>query len=180
MPRGDWLQSFLGQAVYPLDPDVSTISIIDVAHALSNQCRFLGHSRIFYSVAQHSVFVSELVPPQDALWGLLHDASEAYLGDVPRPLKKLPEFEQYRIIERLTTKLICEIFGLPPQQPESVTHADLVALATEARDLMAPPPQPWNPMPPPSERHIVPISPKQAEHAFLERFWQLRGERGHG
>lgn len=179
MPRGDWIQSFLGNVVYPLDPDPSTISIIDIGHALSNQCRFLGHTESFYSVAQHCLFVSEEVPPQDALWGLLHDASEAYLSDVPRPLKKLPEFEQYRTVERLLMKTICEVFGLPLEQPQSVTHADLVALATEVRDLMAPSQQPWDAMPPPSKRRIVPLTPKEAEKRFLDRFWKLRKEQCH-
>ena len=84
-----WVQTVTGKAFYPLKPDPSLISIEDIAWALSMQCRFAGHVLHFYSVAEHCVYISNSVPMEDALWGLLHDATEAYLTDVPRPLKPL-------------------------------------------------------------------------------------------
>jgi uncharacterized protein len=88
---GDWIQTYTGKQFWPLSPLPEDIVIEDIAHALSMQCRFGGHVRTFYSVAQHSVHVSLLVEPQYALWGLLHDAAEAYLVDLPRPIKKFSE-----------------------------------------------------------------------------------------
>lgn len=143
MSRGDWLQTFTTRQVYPLDLRPGDVDIRDIAHALSLQCRFAGHTRGLYSVGQHSLHVAEYLrdrgePASVVLWGLLHDASEAYLSDVPRPLKRLPEFAFYREAERRAMGVICERFCLPADEPPVVKHADGVLLATEARDLMAP------------------------------------------
>ena len=113
-----------GIRFWPLLPNPADIRIEDIAHALSNQCRFGGHAREFYSVAEHCVRVSQNCRPEDALWGLLHDASEAYLSDVPAPLKELPQFEAYRAAERSLQGTIAVRFGLSTEQPRSVTEAD--------------------------------------------------------
>lgn len=134
--RGDWMQLASGKAFYPLDPRPEDIELADIAGALSRVCRFGGHVSAFYSVAQHSVLVSQVCDPADALWGLLHDASEAYLGDLIRPLKRQPECAGYCAAEARLMAVICERFGLPPEMPASVARADEVLLATEARDLM--------------------------------------------
>src|SRR5579885_2784587 len=91
MRHGDWIQTYCGVAFYPLDPRPEEILIEDIAHALSMLCRFTGHVKRFYSVAQHCVYVSHRCDPKDALWGLLHDAAEAYLNDISRPVKSLRE-----------------------------------------------------------------------------------------
>jgi hypothetical protein len=117
-----------------LHPELSEFTIEDIACALSKLCRFTGHTRVFYSVAQHSVMVSNLVPPQDALAGLLHDASEAFLNDINSPLKQL--LTQYKEIEKRVESVIMRNFGLPETLPTSVKTADLIMLATEKRDLM--------------------------------------------
>lgn len=75
--------TFTGRRIDTLAPDPCEIEIDDIAHSLAQQCRFLGHTDGFYSVAQHSVLVSGFVPDRDALWGLLHDAAEAYVCDLP-------------------------------------------------------------------------------------------------
>jgi 5'-deoxynucleotidase YfbR-like HD superfamily hydrolase len=158
------------------EPQLDTITIEDIAHGLSLCCRFAGHSRAFYSVAQHSLILSRLVPAEFALAGLLHDASEAYLGDITRPLKeRLP---QYREIERRVERAIFARFGLAYPLPPAVKHADLVMLATERRDLMRPNGT-WpilagiEPLP----ETITPMDSDRAKALFLHRFGELGGYR---
>lgn len=117
-----------------LDPQNSVIDINDIGRALSKICRFTGHTNEFYSVAQHSVLVSYAVPEQLALTGLLHDATEAYLGDVSAPLKQL--LPDYKALESKIEAVILQRFKLPETLPTEVKIADLILLATEKRDLM--------------------------------------------
>jgi uncharacterized protein len=176
-----WIQTFTGKQFFPLDPDPADIDIVDIAHALSNICRFTGHCREFYSVAEHSIRVSRIVPEKDALWGLLHDASEAYICDVARPLKRWPEFEAvYRPIEDRLMRAVCERFGLPVEMPASVREADLVLLHTEARDLMGKPPQDWHFEARALDWNIVPLSSRLARADFLEHFNQLTADEAPG
>lgn len=135
----DYIMTFTGKRMRPLQPDPDDIDIEDIAHALSNLCRFSGHVRRFYSVAQHSVLVSHFCNPADALWGLLHDAPEAYLLDLPRPVKKGLRFHGnavYDVAEDALMDCVCRKFGLDPEMPVSVRKADDVMLATEAHQLM--------------------------------------------
>lgn len=155
----------------------------DIAHSLSNQCRFTGHTRTFYSVAQHSVLVSRVCSGQDALWGLLHDASEAYLTDFCTPLKSSPQFGPYYYdVEADLMEVICRRFGLPLWEPDSVTEADKRLLVTEQRDLMGVEEIPdWPEVArtyyqyEPLEQTITPWSPRQSEARFLSRFQKLTG-----
>jgi 5'-deoxynucleotidase YfbR-like HD superfamily hydrolase len=171
---GDWFQTYTGLAFYPLDPRPDEIRIEDISHALSRICRFGGHVKEFYSVAQHSVFVSHLVPPELALVGLLHDATEAYVGDMVRPLKySLPEYIK---IEIQVWAVIAARFSLPNVIPSEVKHADNIMLVTEARDLLSPCDQEWGnwkndftPLP----QKMIPLSPIQSEQLFNLRFEEL-------
>lgn len=170
--KSDWIQTFTGRKFWPIEPAAEDVCIEDIAHALALKCRFAGHCREFYSVAQHSVLVASLVQPVDALWALLHDAGEAYFADIPRPVKRsLPIFKD---IERGIMNVVCEAFGLPQEQPQSVTHADAVLLATEARDLMGDV-QHWTGLEAaPMRQQIVPLGWREAEKTFLfafERFF---------
>lgn len=138
------IETYTGRLVYPLALTADAVCIEDIAHALSLQCRFSGHCRYHYSVAQHSTLASiALGSGTLGLWGLLHDASEAYLVDIPKPVKQcLPA---YRDAERRALKVIADVFGLPWPVPPEVKEIDRRMVVTEARDLMPNRPEIWDP-----------------------------------
>lgn len=179
MLRRTLIQTVTESTIDPFSPKVDDIWIHDIATGLSRLCRFSGHTRHFYSVAQHSVLVSQLVPPALALWGLLHDASEAYLGDVPSPLKRLPCYREYREAEGRLLACIADRFGLgSPFPPPEVKIADTLALGAEVRDLMSPRLPIWQDcfLPPTWQiQTIIPFAPEEARVQFLNRFWSLYG-----
>lgn len=163
------------------NPDPDSIDINDIACALSRICRFTGHTTQSYSVAQHCVYVSHVVPEKYALQGLLHDAAEAYLGDVSSPLKQL--LPDYKVIEQRIEAAICAKFGLPFPLHPTIKKADLRMLVTERREFMPAPlpeyaqtdaiawssfdgikPLPWT---------LIAWSAEQAQSMFLERFYEL-------
>lgn len=152
------------------------ISIHDIAHGLSNICRFTGQCRTFYSVAQHSVLVSHLVPKYFALWGLLHDAVEAVCGDVSSPLKHL--IPEYKVIENRCEAVILKHFGVHMPMPPEVKHADRVALCTEQRYLMKVDDALWVNLDgiQPADEVIEPMDPYEAKWVFIDRFEQLKHE----
>jgi hypothetical protein len=145
--HGDWIQTHTLRQYWPLDPRPEDISIMDIGHALSMICRFTGHVHAFYSVAEHSVRVSTylsagvkgLVTDEEALelarWGLLHDADEAYLTDVARPVKRSAEMQAYREAAKRNLAAVCQRFGLSLEEPPAVKAADNRLCYTEARDL---------------------------------------------
>ena len=168
-----WIETYSGLKFDFLNPDVNSIRIKDIAHALSNICRYTGHTKEFYSVAQHSVYVADCVLKEDALAGLLHDATEAYLTDISKPLKVL--LPRYCELEDFIWTKIAERFGLPEKLPISVKDADWRLLATEKRDLLSCSGPAWNTvigiecLP----EKIVPWEPKFAEEMFLNRYYSL-------
>lgn len=170
-----WIQTYSGRRFNPTNPVVDAIVIQDIAHSLSMQCRFSGHVRQFYSVAQHSVMVSYICNQDDALWGLMHDASEAYLVDVPRPLKRSGKFDAYLEFEDRMQRAICRRFGLPEKEPANVKKADQILLATEARDLMGPLRSDWEQSCEPLPWKIVALPPQEAKNLFMKRFFELTG-----
>ena len=174
----DYVSTFSGNRFYPLVPRIDRVAIEDIAHGLAYQCRFNGQTREFYSVAQHSLVVASLVEPRQRLAALLHDAAEAYLGDMVKPLKVLlPEFG---VLEERVTDLIAAAFDLDFSDYAPIKRADLIALATEKRDLMPHSVERWAyldqiaALPEP----IVPMSPGQAKQCFLETYARLDAERG--
>lgn len=176
---GDWMQTFTGRAVFPLDLRPGDIDIQDIAHALSMQCRYAGHTRTFYSVAEHSVHVARWCRqygPAAALEGLLHDATEAYLVDVPRPIK--PFLVGYRDAEWRAAEVIAERFGLDARgYPEYVHEADNRILNDERAALMAPCDREWTLTDDqPLGVRIECWRPDRAKREFLALFNELYGE----
>src|SRR3954447_26482910 len=121
---GPYLQTVSGRRVNPFDPDPSQLDLGDIARALANVCRFGGHCRSFYSVAQHSVIVSELVEQrggdvEDAFAALMHDATEAYLGDMPHPIKhRSPLGEAFKAAEDHLEQVLRTHFRIKPDVPD--------------------------------------------------------------
>src|SRR5918996_1468305 len=180
-----YIQTVSGRRVNPFAPAAEDIDVQDIARALANQCRFGGHCRRFYSVAQHSCLVADLTAGrradrETALWALLHDAAEAYLGDVPHPVKHNSELGRiYRDAEDRVQEAILRRFGLPLTPPAVVAEIDRAVLAAERRALMV---AAWDwPELKGIEAADVAIDPWQPEHAareFLERYDQLSNLRG--
>jgi hypothetical protein len=156
-----------------VEPDGGQIEIEDIAHALSHICRFTGHTNRFYSVAEHCIRASEHVAPEHALEALLHDATEAYLGDVSSPLKAL--LHEYRLIEFRLDCVIRERFGLPLKQTPAVKQADLAMLATERHHLMPVTSDHWPLLDGIAMAAPIacPLTPAQARSSFLYRFHDL-------
>lgn len=153
--------------------------IDDIASSLSMQCRFTGHTQEFYSVAQHSVLVSYGVPEHLALDGLMHDAVEAYLGDVSSPLKQL--LPEYKVLEDNMYASIAVQLGYNMVLPIEVKRADIIALVTEKRDLFRYDDEPevwsWLDKYTPWDQKIEPVSQKEAYQMFMDRYKELTNER---
>lgn len=167
---GNWIQTFTGKRFDPLNATVDDVCIEDIAHALGMICRYGGHSQWFYSVAEHSVLVSQLCETYP-LDGLMHDATEAYIGDVCRPIK--PLLGDYKIIEANLHSIIAAKFGVCEVIPDEVNTIDFNILANEKKVCM----QyylDWHYV-----GELIPnvelkfLNPIKAEAAFLQRFHEL-------
>jgi hypothetical protein len=154
-------------------PEETPITVEDIAHALSHLCRFTGHCREFYSVAQHAVLVSYLVPQEHAFHALHHDDVEAVLGDMSSPLKKL--IPQYKALETKVEAVIWASLGLPAHMPPEIKLADLRALRTEQRDLMRIEGGEWPMLAgiAPQNARIEPLPPKNACELYQARHREL-------
>lgn len=162
---GDWLQTASGRQFWPLDPRPEDICIEDIAHALAHQCRYGGHASQFYSVAEHSILIAQHLPPEFRRWALLHDAAEAYLVDVPRPIK--PFLVGYAEMEARIMAAICARFGLETSMPPEVKAADRAILTDEMQQAMAPPPSPWSTVGKPLGARLQFWSPREARLTFI-------------
>lgn len=171
--RGPWTQTYLGGRFHPNAPLPGDVYIRDVAAALSKLCRFNGHVSHFYSVAQHSVLMVRMVEPEYQLEALLHDAAEAYIGDMVRPLKVGDEY--FKEVDDRVDAACREAFGLPPEMSAQVHDADMRICSAEKRDLM-PRSEVWPNMPPSDGiPTITPWGWKYAERKFLDTYRRLRG-----
>ena len=180
---GPYLQTVSGRWVNPFDPDPDQIELGDISRALANQCRFGGHCRTFYSVAQHCVIVSELIEAQggsaeDALAALMHDAAEAYLGDLPHPIKHRSRLgAAFREAEQPLERTIRNRFAIA-NSSAAIKVIDRALLATERRAFSA---ERWDW---PELAGVEPLdlkleawSPDDAAEAFLARFEELDARR---
>jgi 5'-deoxynucleotidase YfbR-like HD superfamily hydrolase len=175
--RGNWICTYTCKRFHVLDPSEDEVCLEDIAQSLSHMCRFAGHVNEFYSVAQHCVLGSYEVPKGLELTFLMHDSSEGYAVDIPRPLKYAPGMEAYLDIEDRIYRVIAGKYGLPLELPPDIKVVDNRMLLTEQRDLRDSTevldmmrertglePFDW---------HISSWSPYVAKQNFLQRFKQL-------
>lgn len=184
--KGHWMQTATGRAYWPLDPRPDEVFIQDIAAGLSRECRYGGHLRDevdHYSVAEHCVLGSYLVPRECAFAFLMHDSPEGYIKDVPRPIKV--DLPGYKHIELLNWTAIAFRFGLPTRLPQCVKEADTAMLFAERVAVMAPlqdqrPESSWGmglvtPLwMDPEKIHCW--SARRARLEFLDRFYELGGK----
>ncbi len=171
--RGPFISTYSGALFFVNEMNVKDVPILDIAQALSMNCRFNGHIDRFYSVAEHSVLVSNLVSEESALYGLLHDYAEAFVSDVPRPFKS--SITGHEKFEAAVMANVCALYGLPLDLPEDVAYIDTHICAAEATVLAKVVPD-WvqyydtNIV---SPQEIRGLEPKQARAAFMNRFNEL-------
>lgn len=164
-----------GNYFYFKRPRESNFDISDIAAGLSKICRFNGQCHSFYSVAQHSILVSQIVPKKHALAALLHDAAEAFIGDMVAPLKGL--FPEYKALEHEIEAVIFERFGIPTPLDPCIKEADLILLKTEQRDLMSNR-DAWSQLENihPLPETIIPYAlPRRAYFEYLTRYYEIKG-----
>lgn len=172
-----WIETFTGKAFHLLDPKPEEICIEDIAHALSLQCRYNGHTKTFYSVAEHSVVLADYVFKETsgkrlARTMLLHDAAEAYVGDLPRPIKHI--LPQFSILEERIFAVIAERFDIFPKLPDYIKTLDSRILVDERTQLMGATTNEWGTDKLfPLKVSLEGLSPEEAEKAFLQRFYAL-------
>jgi hypothetical protein len=183
-----WVGTYTNKRFRPFDPRPEDVDIEDIAHSLAHQCRFNGHCGMYYSVAEHSLLVASNVAPEFALWGLMHDAAEAYISDIVRPIKARlfvfcgeewgdgePDYSQIRVSESRILRVIARKFGLVWPMPTEVETADLRALATERDNLFDEDQPEWTDLAgvTPYDTLLACMTPRNARWHFLERFSQL-------
>ena len=179
-PKSAWIITFTGLKFYHLKPEPEMVTVEDIAHALSNIGRWTGHTRYHYSVAQHSVYASQICPPEFAFDTLMHDSSEAYLGDMNRPLKHFTSAgPAYQKIEEKVEAVIFKKFGVRFPLPPAVKEADTKMLYAEKAQLMNASKitnyevRKWGMDETEADIRIERWTPRRAEKMFLKRFWEL-------
>jgi uncharacterized protein len=170
--KESYLSTFSGKKFYPFNPSPEQIEIVDIAHGLSMVCRFSGQCPYFYSVAEHCIHVTNALPPSLKLEGLLHDASEAYLADLPKPVKM--GLRDYSLLETQVETVIAEKFNLACPTPSEVKTADLAMLKQEIFSFFGPARYSEDFQDPPGQsQHFSGFEPQVAESKFLELFCSL-------
>jgi len=167
--------TYTGRLFWPLNPKLEDINLLDICHALGNQCRFTGHTTSFYSVAEHSCRVHDNLPHEYRMAGILHDASEAYLMDLAKPVKEQDAMSLFREAEDNLMRLVGKKYGFNFPYADEVSKVDKILLNTEYRDLMS-----KNELrtadfngSKPLETRIVPWSPQVAKFEMITRLEKL-------
>ena len=173
--RGNWMQTVSGRRYYPLDPRPEEVYIEDIASGLSKMCRYNGQCNDFYSVAEHSVLVSHCVPREHALQALLHDATEAYIADIIRPVKC--HLGGYKELEERNWFAIADRFGVAREFDPSVKQADNDVLLAEKAVLMPANLGEWDVSGNPASVRILCLDHRSARTMFLFRFHELTLDR---
>lgn len=177
MSRGDWMLTATGGAFYPLDPRPEEVQIEDIAHALAMSCRYGGHCSRFYSVAEHSVLMASKAPTGLELATLLHDASEAYLQDVIRPVKV--HLTNYIDIENRLMAVIATKYGFAwPLHPEVKRLDEAMIGAEREQAVNFPKGKAWSQWKPvdPLDVTVQFWTPKRARAEFLLAFRRYGGK----
>lgn len=170
----DFIETYTGRAFWPLKPTVDALSIIDIAHALSNQCRYSGHVKFFYSVAQHCCLLAEWLSDNggsalDCLQILMHDAPEAYLVDIPRPVKQF--MPQYRVWDHAINHVVREWMGWSDLPMLAIQdELDSRIIVDERAALMSNSGLDWGHTMKPVGVNIAPWTPAEAEKTFLMQY----------
>lgn len=170
--NGGWFVTYSGEQLDPLHPDPAKINLVDIAHHLSNICRFGGACPTFYSVASHSMYVADLLPDDLRVEGLLHDAAEAYVGDMIKSIKV--HCNDFQAIEWEWEWAIRVRFELDPLDPSlvpaerkaAIKRADISALLAERRDVFKDTRE-YDEIAEPGEQRCVPLIPEYGERLFL-------------
>lgn len=173
------IQTFTNRMFYPLSPRGDNVVLEDIAHALSMKCRYTGHTRKFYSVAQHAVLVSRLIykmrdDPFLAFQGLHHDDTEFALPDVASPIKD--DIVGFRDIENRLHDVIADAIGLPHEFHPIVKRADRILLIAEQKALMPPKPSTedkYRTCPLAQTIKIRPVNDRKAKRLFLKEHYFL-------
>lgn len=170
-----WIQTFTGRRFDVFDPNPDHIHLLDIAVALGNTCRFSGHVPYHYSVGQHSLLMSRVVPPAVAMEALLHDAAEAYMGDVPRPIKQ--GLQDYNAVMEMVETAVAMRFGLVYPWPDEIHAADMRMVITEAhafgKDTAG-----WGiDAAPYGDVVVAQMNPLDVRGLFIDRFLELESAR---
>lgn len=160
-----------------LDPREEMIKVEDIAWGLARACRFGGQMKRtldFYSVAQHSVVVASMVPPELRWAALFHDAAEAYIGDMIGPVKQL--FPEFKALEKRIEAVIFNSFGIETPLSPEIKEADLRALRSEQYYLTDAPDDQWNGLGQYVliSKPIVPVGPREAHDMWITAYTMLR------
>lgn len=171
MSRGNWMRTVSGGRFYPADPRPEDFFICDISCGLAHECRYGNQLRNWYDVAQHSVLVASILPQELKFQGLMHDAPEAYIGDMTRPNKL--ELPDYRRLEDRVWRAIATRFGLPFDLDPRVKEADDAVLMAERNHLFPDDKDIWTIKAKPASVVIQDIDYRESERLFLEAFHQL-------
>lgn len=170
-----WIQTFTGRRFDVFNPNPDHIHLLDIAVALANTCRFSGHTPYHYSVGQHSLLMSRVVPPSVAMEALMHDAAETYMGDVPRPIKL--GLQDYNAVIKVVETAISERFNLTFPWPAEIHEADMRMVITEAhafeKETVG-----WGiDAAPYGDVVVAKMDPLNVRALFIERFLELESAR---